>query len=81
MNVWKHGSHCLRLPGDMLIRDAITQLNAWFQTSAVVVARSGRILGILDRDSMIRALAEDADEFLKQRCADVVGMAGRPVAA
>ena len=62
----------LRLPSSMLLRDAISALNARFLTSAVVVDPAGDVLGVLDGESIARCLALDADTLLKSRCADII---------
>ena len=62
----------LRLPSSMLLRDAISALNARFLTSAVVVDPAGDALGVLDGESIARCLALDADTLLKSRCADII---------
>ncbi|MCP1675931.1 hypothetical protein J2T57_003086 [Natronocella acetinitrilica] len=65
-------SEILRIPAEMLLRDAIFHMNAEFQTSAVIVNPAGDALGILDGESIARGLAMDADALLTTPCIELL---------
>ena len=74
-------SSTLRIPAHVRVRDAITLMNEWFLTSAVIVGRGDDVVGTLDRESIARQLADDADTLLRARCIDVIRLEFRATAA